>query len=172
MLSFHSVVKRFDKIRAVDDLSFSMQKGEIFALLGPNGAGKTSCVRMIMQVMSPDSGTIEFDESLLNNGSIDRSKLGYLPEEHGLYQNASLLKPDSFAITFIGIFPLTSYAVLPARMVMTQGAWWEPVLAIVLLAGTAWIFRLAAGKIFSTAMLMYGKEPTLKEMAYWFRKTN
>lgn len=92
MLSFHSVVKRFDKIRAVDDLSFSMQKGEIFALLGPNGAGKTSCIRMIMQVMSPDSGTIEFDESLLTNGSIDRSKLGYLPEERGLYQDASLLK--------------------------------------------------------------------------------
>lgn len=69
-----------------------MQKGEIFALLGPNGAGKTSCIRMIMQVMSPDSGTIEFDESLLTNGSIDRSKLGYLPEERGLYQDASLLK--------------------------------------------------------------------------------
>jgi ABC-2 type transport system permease protein len=82
----------------------------------------------------------------------------------------TLVNPDTFAITFLGIFPLTSYAVLPARMVLTQVDWWEPILALVLLAGTAWLFRLVAGKIFATGMMLYGKEPDFKEMFHWFRK--
>lgn len=82
----------------------------------------------------------------------------------------TLVNPDSTPITVLGIFPLTSYAVLPARMVMTQVAWWEPVLALLLLAVTVHLFRVAAGRIFSTAIMMVGKEPTLKEMVYWFRR--
>jgi len=83
----------------------------------------------------------------------------------------TIFNPDGFAIKLLGIFPLTSYAVLPARMVLTQVAWWEPVVALILLAATAWLFRKWAGKIFATGMMMYGKEPTFKEMIYWFRKS-
>ena len=52
--------KQFGNIRAVDNLSFNISKGEIFAMLGPNGAGKTTCVRMLMNIIRPDEGTIEF----------------------------------------------------------------------------------------------------------------
>ncbi|MCH8567140.1 MAG: ATP-binding cassette domain-containing protein [Balneolales bacterium] len=92
MLKFENVVKKFAKVKAVDDLSFEIKKGEIFALLGPNGAGKTSSIRMIMQIMEPDSGLISFDSSVLLGSKVNRSKLGYLPEERGLYQDAPIMK--------------------------------------------------------------------------------
>ena len=92
MLTVDKVTKQFSKVRAVDALSFSVQPGEIFALLGPNGAGKTTTVRMIMQLMQPDSGRLIFDARLLHKTQVDRRLLGYLPEERGLYQDAPVLK--------------------------------------------------------------------------------
>lgn len=84
----------------------------------------------------------------------------------------ALANPDTLPIKILGLFPLTSYAVLPARMVLTQIQWWEPIVALALLAGTAWLFRLLAGRIFTAGMLMYGKEPTMKEMWYWMKKSS
>lgn len=84
MLHLDSVTKSFSTVTAVDRLSFSVGKGEIFALLGPNGAGKTTTIRMIMGIIQPDSGEIGFA------GGMDRSRLGYLPEERGLYQDVSV----------------------------------------------------------------------------------
>lgn len=103
MLAFESVVKQFGKVRAVDDLSFEVGKGEIFALLGPNGAGKTSTVRMIMQIMAPDSGSITFHTSLRIGEKVDRTKLGYLPEERGLYQDTPILKTLVYLATLRGL---------------------------------------------------------------------
>ncbi|HKJ69514.1 MAG TPA: ATP-binding cassette domain-containing protein [bacterium] len=84
MLEIHQVTKEFDQIRAVDDLSFTVETGDIYGLLGPNGAGKTTMIRMIMQIIQPDKGTI-----VLNNSPITidtKDHIGYLPEERGLYQ--------------------------------------------------------------------------------------
>jgi ABC-2 type transport system permease protein len=83
----------------------------------------------------------------------------------------TLVNPDGALIQFLGMFPLTSYAVLPARMVMTSVAWWEIVVALPLLLGTVWLFRRAAGKIFAAGMMMYGKEPSYTEMWRWFWKS-
>ncbi|TVR34012.1 MAG: ATP-binding cassette domain-containing protein, partial [Balneolaceae bacterium] len=105
MLQFENVVKKFAKVRAVDELSFEIRKGEIFALLGPNGAGKTTGVRMIMQIMEPDSGSITFDPSIMKGGKVDRSKLGYLPEERGLYQDAPIMKTLIYLSTLRGSDP-------------------------------------------------------------------
>ena len=91
MLSFDSVTKRFSGVQAVDALSFSVDAGEIFALLGPNGAGKTTSVRMIMGLLEPDEGRIDLAPALLDGGRVDRQRLGYLPEERGLYQDAAVL---------------------------------------------------------------------------------
>ncbi|QOC23225.1 ATP-binding cassette domain-containing protein [Wenzhouxiangella sp. AB-CW3] len=92
MIRFHDVCKQFATVQAVDALSFAIEPGEIFALLGPNGAGKTTSVRMIMQLMVPDSGRIEYHPELRENDQVERSQLGYLPEERGLYQDATVLK--------------------------------------------------------------------------------
>jgi ABC-2 type transport system ATP-binding protein len=92
MITFSNVTKQFSKVRAVDNLSFTVNKGEIFALLGPNGAGKTTSVRMILQLIQPDKGTITCSDSLLTDGRLERTRIGYLPEERGIYQDTPILK--------------------------------------------------------------------------------
>jgi len=78
------VVKSFaDKI-AVNDLSFSVSEGEIFGLIGPNGAGKTTTIRMMMDIIKPDSGEVTILGERLNEAT--KNKIGYLPEERGLYK--------------------------------------------------------------------------------------
>ncbi|MCS7198471.1 MAG: ATP-binding cassette domain-containing protein [Candidatus Bipolaricaulota bacterium] len=79
------VRKSFNGTKAVDDVSFTVQKGEIFGLLGPNGAGKTTLIRMILGIFQPDSGEIKF--SFSPDGRLLPERVGYLPEERGLYDN-------------------------------------------------------------------------------------
>jgi len=81
--------KQFETQKAVDDISFTINKGSIFGLLGPNGAGKTTLLRMITGIFLPDQGQI------LMNGkpfdpSKDVSKIGYMPEERGLYKKMKI----------------------------------------------------------------------------------
>ncbi len=92
MISFKNVTKRFSKVTAVNNLSFKVEKGEIFALLGPNGAGKTTSVRMINRIIQPDSGDIHYEPEIRSNGSLNRTAIGYLPEERGLYQDVPVFK--------------------------------------------------------------------------------
>jgi len=77
------VTKRFDTVVAVSDLSLHIEQGAVFGLLGPNGAGKTTSLRMIMQILVPDSGTIQ----VMGEAAGERAQdlIGYLPEERGLY---------------------------------------------------------------------------------------
>ncbi len=83
------VVKSFvDKV-AVDDLSFSVAQGEMFGLIGPNGAGKTTTIRMMMDILKPDSGEVTILGEKLNETT--KNKLGYLPEERGLYKKLKVI---------------------------------------------------------------------------------
>jgi len=84
MLRIQNIVKQYASHRALDDISISTQKGEIFGLLGPNGAGKTSLIRIINQITAPDSGQVFIDGKPIQREDI--SKIGYLPEERGLYK--------------------------------------------------------------------------------------
>jgi ABC-2 type transport system ATP-binding protein len=77
------VSKAFAGHRAVEELSLSVPRGAAFGLLGPNGAGKTTTLRMILNVLGPDSGTIEILGRPANQETRDR--IGYMPEERGLY---------------------------------------------------------------------------------------
>lgn len=92
------VVKRFASVEAVAEISFSVREGEIFALLGPNGAGKTTLVRMLVGITRPDSGTITFADSLTSAHGPDRGRMGYLPEERGLY----LDRPTVQTLAYLG----------------------------------------------------------------------
>jgi len=83
-LDVRGVSKAYDQKIAVDSASLSVEPGEIFGLLGPNGAGKSSLIRMIMDIIRPDSGEI-----LLWGRPVSpalKERVGYLPEERGLYQ--------------------------------------------------------------------------------------
>lgn len=100
ILKVDSILKQFGILNAVTDLSFSINRGEIFALLGPNGAGKTTTVRMLMDIIKPDQGKIEYYLNDNINPQIPQaSELGYLPEERGLYQEIPIIK----TLEFMGI---------------------------------------------------------------------
>jgi ABC-2 type transport system ATP-binding protein len=83
------LTKRFGDVVAVDDLSFQVARGEVFGLLGPNGAGKTTTIRIIMDILTPDAGSV-----LVLGQPPARAKaaVGYLPEERGLYRNLRVLE--------------------------------------------------------------------------------
>ena len=84
-LQIRGVNKRYAEHVAVRDLSLAVPSGTVYGLLGPNGAGKTTTIRMILNVIAPDSGEI----TLLGKSNRDASiqdRLGYLPEERGLYK--------------------------------------------------------------------------------------
>lgn len=83
------VAKTFASTQAVRDVSFEVEEGEIFALLGPNGAGKTTTIRMILDIMKPDRGSISVLGGPVTNATRDR--IGYLPEDRGLYRNLKLI---------------------------------------------------------------------------------
>lgn len=84
ILKAEQIVKQYANHIALNDVSIEVPKGSIFGLLGPNGAGKTSLIRIINQIMAPDSGQIFFDGEPLRAKHVDQ--IGYLPEERGLYK--------------------------------------------------------------------------------------
>jgi ABC-2 type transport system ATP-binding protein len=89
VLEIRNLVKRFDAVLAVDDLSFSVAPGEIFGFLGGNGAGKTTTLRMVLDIIRPTSGTIT-----VLGAAPDRratAAIGFLPEERGLYSGMSAI---------------------------------------------------------------------------------
>lgn len=83
ILSVKNIIKLYDSTKALDDISFAVEKGSVFGLLGPNGAGKTTLLRVINQITVQDSGKV-----ILNGEDLtfrDNHLIGYLPEERGLY---------------------------------------------------------------------------------------
>lgn len=89
ILSLKHLIKHYATQKAVDDISFDIQKGSIFGLLGPNGAGKTTLLRMITGIFYPDGGEIILDGSPFNPID-DIDKIGYMPEERGLYKKMKI----------------------------------------------------------------------------------
>ena len=89
MLKVSNLRKEFATMLAVDDVSFEIQRGEIFGLLGPNGAGKTTTIRMILNILQPDGGEITYDGRRFSHRT--SNMMGYLPEERGLYKKSKLL---------------------------------------------------------------------------------
>lgn len=85
-----SLVKQFGNIRALDELSFHVNKGEVYGLIGPNGAGKTTTLRTICTLILPTSGSLEiFGLDAVSQASEIRKIISYLPEESGAYPNLS-----------------------------------------------------------------------------------
>ena len=82
------VSKSFNDIYAVNNVSFELKSGEILGLVGPNGAGKTTAIRMLMDIIGPDSGQITVLDAPSGQDNTDR--IGYLPEERGLYRKISV----------------------------------------------------------------------------------
>ncbi len=89
VLSIHQLGKSFKDKQIIKDITFNVHKGEIMAVLGPNGAGKSTTIRNIMGIMYPDEGAVQFHNHA--SKEIPRHKIGYLPEERGLYKSVKVM---------------------------------------------------------------------------------
>ncbi|MDP4264976.1 MAG: ATP-binding cassette domain-containing protein [Bacteroidota bacterium] len=89
ILELHHLRKYFATQKAVEDISLTIERGQIFGLLGPNGAGKTTLIRMITGIFYPDQGEIIFDGKRFDPLN-DIADIGYMPEERGLYKKMKI----------------------------------------------------------------------------------
>jgi ABC-2 type transport system ATP-binding protein len=88
ILELNSIVKNYNNVTAVDNVSFAIPEGTIFGMLGPNGAGKSSTIRIITTITRADSGTVLFRGVPLNSSHPEH--IGYMPEERGLYKKMKI----------------------------------------------------------------------------------
>jgi ABC-2 type transport system ATP-binding protein len=88
ILTLSDVDKRFENVTAVRGLSLSIPRGVIYGMIGPNGAGKTTTIRMILNIIAPDKGTIKCN--FRRTGAAANDLIGYLPEERGLYRRSKV----------------------------------------------------------------------------------
>ena len=101
MLKVEGITKRYGEIVAVDNLSFTVAKGEIFGLLGENGAGKTTTFRIIMGLLEPDSGKVTLDGKKIDYDL--SSKIGFVTEERSLLTKLTVLEQIEFYATLKGM---------------------------------------------------------------------
>ena len=87
-VELNHISKSFGALKAVDDVSFTVEKSEIFGLLGPNGAGKTTSIRVLLDIFKADNGSASILGGPMNEAKKER--VGYMPEERGLYQDVQL----------------------------------------------------------------------------------
>ncbi len=108
-LVLEEVSRSFGAVQAVDGLSARVPAGSIYGFLGPNGAGKTTTIRMIMNIIYPDSGSIE----VLGNGSVAavKDRIGYMAEERGLYRRMKVRR----VLSYLGSLKLMSRVELAHR---------------------------------------------------------
>ena len=101
-IELQHVVKRFAEHVAVRELSLTVPTGVVYGLLGPNGAGKTTTIRMILDIIAPDAGTVRiFGRPPGDSGVLDR--VGYLPEERGLYKKMQVRRLLRFMAELKGV---------------------------------------------------------------------
>lgn len=123
LLQLENVHKKFGDFTAVSDISFSIQKGSIYGLLGPNGAGKTTTLRMIMDIIAPDAGTITLNGNRHIRYFLDR--IGYLPEERGLYRKMKVRDVILFIAELKGLYKQQALGEIERWLEKMQLSEWE-----------------------------------------------
>ncbi len=100
-IRLQGVTKRFGDVTAVEGLDLTVPPGSIYGLLGPNGAGKTTTIRIILDILGPDEGTVQVFGSRVDDST--RNRIGYLPEERGLYKDMKVAAHLAFLGTIKGL---------------------------------------------------------------------
>ncbi|HEX8938617.1 MAG TPA: ATP-binding cassette domain-containing protein [Candidatus Limnocylindrales bacterium] len=102
-LEIESITKRFGEVVALDGVSLRVEPGQVFGFLGANGAGKTTAMRIVLDILRPDTGTVRWEG--LPNTEVPRRTWGYLPEERGLYARMKVLDQLVFFGELQGLRP-------------------------------------------------------------------
>lgn len=105
ILTVRNIAKRFDQTQAVQDISFEVFRGEIFALVGPNGAGKTTFANMLMGNVTPDQGSIVFSIGGKRFTRLSEREIGYFPGDSATYRNLPINKALYHAGVLRGLTP-------------------------------------------------------------------
>jgi ABC-type multidrug transport system ATPase subunit len=111
----HNISKVYgkEKIQAVDNVSFSVSKGELFGLIGPDGAGKTSIFRMLTTLLLPDGGSATVDGfDIVKDYKAIRNTIGYMPGKFSLYQDLTIEENLNFFATVFGTSIKENYALI------------------------------------------------------------
>ena len=103
-ITVRNIFKSFNSIIAVNNFSYSFQKGKTIVLIGPSGCGKSTLLRLIVGLINPDSGEIEFDEKPLTdiNLSLIRRRMGYVIQDGGLFPHLTAKENVLLMAKYIG----------------------------------------------------------------------
>ncbi len=125
ILELQNLKKYFATQKAVDDISLSVDKGQIFGLLGPNGAGKTTLIRMITGIFYPDEGNIIFDGKQFDPVN-DVGYIGYMPEERGLYKKMKIGEQAMYLAQLKGLSHSEAMAKIKKWFIRFEmESWWN-----------------------------------------------
>ena len=125
LLQVQNLKKYFATQKAVDDISFSVERGGIFGLLGPNGAGKTTLIRMITGIFYPDEGQIIFDGKKFDPVN-DVAHIGYMPEERGLYKKMKIGEQATYLAQLKGLRKSEAIAKIKEWFIKFEmQTWWN-----------------------------------------------
>ena len=102
-LVLDSLTKSFGSVQALDGISFTVEPGQVFGFLGANGAGKTTTMRIVLDILKPDAGSVTWRER--DAATLPRRTWGYLPEERGLYPRMKVLDQLVFFASLYGVPP-------------------------------------------------------------------
>jgi ABC-2 type transport system ATP-binding protein len=105
VVSVRSIVRRFGRITAVDDVSFEIRPGEIFGILGPNGSGKTTTIRILCGLLAPTSGTaLVAGVDVVRDPAAVKQRIGYMSQAFGLYRDLTVEENLRF---YAGVYGVT-----------------------------------------------------------------
>lgn len=105
MIEVNNISKSYNEVLAVDQVSFSINKGEVLGLLGHNGAGKTTIMKMLTGFLTPDTGTINISNMSVSTNTIDIQKIiGYLPENCPVWSEMSIIEYLDFQLSLKNIY--------------------------------------------------------------------
>ncbi len=103
VLNVNNISKEYKRVKAVSEVTFSIERGDIYAFLGPNGAGKTTTLRMLLNIIKPEKGSIEWSLDGKHKGFPHASQIGYLPEERGLYLDVPIINSLVYLASIRGL---------------------------------------------------------------------
>lgn len=104
LISVSNITKKYKSRKALNNVSFTINKGEIFGLIGPNAAGKSTCISLLATINKPEAGQIIVDgEDIIKNPSGIRGRLGYVPQEIALYPMLSAYENLDFWSGIYGV---------------------------------------------------------------------